>query len=244
MQHYWQLAAEDGLVGVVAMFPLHVHDHELRALDGLLSDAERARAARFHSPDHGRHFTAAHGRLRQLLAGVLGLAPQSLQFEVGAHGKPELAGPAAATGLRFNLSHSAGMGLVGWAWGRDIGVDIEAWRPMRDQPAVVRRYFSSVEIEAWKALPGERREQAFFEIWTRKEAYIKALGLGLSLPLDSFDVHFGTAGGNLLARPSAEASDHRHWSLVAPETGTGISVAVALEAGFCHIEPTGGDLEY
>jgi len=141
------------------------------------------------------------------------------------------------SGVRFNLSHSDGMGLVGWTWNRDIGVDVEVWRAMRDEAALVRRFFSSSEIAAWEALPAEQRQAAFFNLWTRKEAYIKALGRGLSLPLHSFDVsHEGGAGARLL-RPSALAADGRPWALAAPEAGAGLSLAVVLEAGVCHTSP-------
>jgi len=228
------LLAEGHSCGALVLFPLDVPPAEREPLADLLSVSERARADRFLSPTLGERFTVAHGRLRQLLAKPLGLAPEAIEFSTGAHGKPELAGAAADSGLRFNLSHSAGLGLVGWSWQRAIGVDVEVWRAMRDEAALVRRFFSAAEILAWEALMTEQRVEAFFNLWTRKEAYIKALGRGLSLPLDSFDVSHECGAGARLLRPSAFAADSRQWSLTAPEAGTGISLAVVLEAGVCH----------
>lgn len=203
---------------------------QLEALQGLLSDEERARAARFHSPDHARRFIVAHGRLRQLLAPLVGLDPEQIGFDVGPHGKPVLAGAAAASGIHFNLSHSDALGLAGWARDREIGVDIEVWRQTSDEAALVRRFFSPAEIAAYEALPLERRREGFFNCWTRKEAYVKAVGRGLGLALDSFDVALDDADGALLLRPSPLCDDGRCWSLAAPRARAGVSLAIVLEA--------------
>ena len=235
----WQLETDGVGRGGLVLFPLDVPITEREALVGLLSDGERTRAARFLSSSHSERYTVAHGRLRQLLAPLVGLAPEAIQFAVGPHGKPGLAGAAAVAGLRFNLSHSAGVGLVGWSWHMEIGVDVEVWHAMRDEAALVRRYFSTAEVAAWEALVPERRHAAFFDLWTRKEAYVKALGRGLSLPLDSFDVSHESGAGARLLRPATLAADGGPWSLAAPAVGPGLSVAVALEAGVCHILPKG-----
>lgn len=178
----------------------------------------------------------AHGRLRQLLSSVLGMAPENLEFAAGPHGKPHLAGAAAGSGLHFNLSHSGDVGLVGWAQGRDIGVDVEVWRPMRDEAALVHRYFSTAEIAAYEALPAASRTEAFFNCWTRKEAYIKAVGRGLGLPLDSFDVSLDSGSGARLLRPSALCDDGRQWSLAAPLFAPRLSLAVVLAGPDVRVE--------
>lgn len=205
----------------------------------LLSDEERARAARFHFPEHARRFVVAHARLRQILAPVVGMAPGQIEFAVGAHGKPVLAGRAAASGIHFNLSHSDALGLVGWARERDLGVDIEVWRHTSDEAALVRRFFSPVEIAAYEALPAQRRREGFFNCWTRKEAYVKAVGRGLGLALDSFDVTMEAGAGARLLRPSALCADGRRWSLAAPGGGAGASLAVVLEADNLLLIPSG-----
>jgi 4'-phosphopantetheinyl transferase len=199
-------------------------------LAAFLSPEELAHARRFLSASHGQRYVVAHGRLRQLLAPLLRMEPAAIEFAAGADGKPQLAGAAAASELSFNLSHSAAWGLVGWSWQRDIGVDVEAWRAMRDAAALVRRYFSAAEIAGWEALPQELREQAFFNLWTRKEAYVKALGRGLSLSLASFDVSHENGSGARLLRSSELAGDARPWSLAAPDLDARLSLAVVLQA--------------
>ncbi len=205
----------------------------------LLSDSEVARAGRFRSPLHGERYTVAHGRLRLLLAQLLEREPRQIDFTAGADGKPELAGAAASAGLHFNLSHSGALGLVGWSWRRDIGVDVEVWRTMSDEAALVQRYFSEVEAAAWNALPQALRHEAFFNLWTRKEAYVKALGCGLGLPLHSFDVSHESGAGARLLRTSALAQDDRPWSLAAPVVGAEISLAVVLQSETLTVSSAG-----
>jgi 4'-phosphopantetheinyl transferase len=232
----WELATVEGGCGGLLLFPLEIPDDERAALHPLLSESEAARSRRFLAARHAERYVVAHARLRQALAATLQVDAQSLEFIDGEHGKPELAGPAAETGLQFNLSHSGGLGLVGWSWQRRIGVDVEAWREMRDEEALVRRYFSPAEIGAWEALPPAERNEAFFNLWTRKEAYIKAVGRGLSLPLASFDVSHGNGPAAKLLRASTLVAGGP-WSLVAPQAGPGFSLAAVLEAGACHTLP-------
>ena len=188
---------------------------------------------------HTERYVVAHGRLRQLLAPLAGIAATAIEFTAGTDGKPALAGTAAASGLHFNLSHSGTLGLVGWSWRREIGVDVEIWRGMRDEEALVRRYFSAHEIAAWEALPAGQRHEAFFNLWTRKEAYVKALGRGLGLPLHSFDVTHGNGAAARLLRVSALAADARPWSLAAPAAGAAASLAVVLQAETLTASPAG-----
>lgn len=204
-------------------------DVERADLTALLSSQEQARAARFHFEEHSRRFVVAHARLRQQLAALLHGEAVSLDMAAGTHGKPHLAGNHAASGLQFNLSHSGTMGLVGWAWGRAIGVDIEFWRDMSDEAALVRRYFSASEIAAYEQCAASVRTAAFFNCWTRKEAYVKAVGRGLGLALDSFDVSLGDGDDARLLRPSVIGDDGRAWSLAALQLGAGVSAAAVLE---------------
>jgi 4'-phosphopantetheinyl transferase len=155
---------------------------------------------------------------------------RQIEFATGEHGKPRLAGAAAGSKVHFNLSHSGAYGLIGWAQDREIGVDVEEWRSLRDEPALVRRYFSAREIAAYEALPAAQRTEAFFNGWTRKEAYIKAIGRGLGLPLDSFDVSLDSGPAACLLRPSGLYDDDRPWSLAAPVMPSQLSLAVVLQA--------------
>jgi 4'-phosphopantetheinyl transferase len=175
--------------------------------------------------------------LRRVLAHLLGLEPSDLHFEAGPHGKPGLTGRAAGSGLHFNLSHSADRGLIGWAWERQIGVDIERWRALHDEAALVRRFFSPAEVAAYEGLPPATRPVGFFHCWTRKEAYVKAVGRGLGLPLDSFDVSVDPAEPARLLRPSAAHDDGRRWALGAVALQEGWSGAVVVEGEGCHIQP-------
>lgn len=181
-------------------------------------------------PELAARFVVAHARLRLLLAQRLGMDPARIELTTGEHGKPRLAGSAARSGLHFNLSHSDAWGLVGWAQDRELGVDVERWRPMRDERALVHRFFSPHEIAAYEALAPAQRTAGFFNCWTRKEAYIKAVGRGLGLPLDSFDVSLDAAPAARLLRPSAHCEDGRRWSLAAPDALPGMSLAVVLES--------------
>jgi 4'-phosphopantetheinyl transferase len=214
-----------------------VDEAERASLAGLLSAEERARAARFHAVDHAHRFVVAHARVRQQLGGLLGVEPAGLSFASGAHGKPRIAGKEGQARLEFNLSHSGALGLVGWAWQRAIGVDIEFWRPMSDEAALVRRFFSAAEIAAYEQLEPHARTPAFFNCWTRKEAYVKAVGRGLGLPLDSFDVSLGDGADARLLRASAIGDDGRSWSLAALRPGIAVSAAAVLEGGEFRITP-------
>lgn len=235
----WRLSASRHAppCGALLLFRLDLPEAVQQALAVLLSEEERARAARFMFPEHSRRFIAAHGRLRQVLGGVLGMDPAQIGFRKAAHGKPELDGEAAASGLQFNLSHSGAWAVVGWAHRRAIGVDVEVWRQMRDEAALVRRFFSPAENAAYEALPAHERSAAFFHCWTRKEAYIKAVGRGLSLPLDSFDVSLDPGEGARLLRPSALCEDGRRWSLAAAEGPSGMSIAVVLQSDSLAVLP-------
>ncbi|MET0280930.1 MAG: 4'-phosphopantetheinyl transferase superfamily protein [Steroidobacteraceae bacterium] len=232
----WQLwagAAGEHCGGLVC-FPLDVTDTEYPALVALLDASEQQRAARFRDPRHARHFIVAHARLRQLLAQELRQEAKALRFAGGTHGKPELAA-GGADALQFNLSHSGGLGLVGWSRDRAIGVDIERWRDMHDELALVRRYFSPVEVAAYESLPTALRREGFFNAWTRKEAYVKAVGRGLTLPLASFDVSLESGPAARLLRAAVIDGDSRSWCLAAPTGLPDASIAVVLQADILKI---------
>ena len=187
--------------------------------DGPLSPTERARAARFLRPADAVAYRAAHAGLRTILGAVTGCAPAALAFQTTAQGKPLLPG-----GPAFNLSHASGWAALAMA-PVAVGVDIEAHRPV--EPEVATRFFSAAEQAALAPLAGAAWRQAFFRIWTRKEAFVKALGAGLSHPLDSFDVTAG-ADAQLARHAAGRAAD---WALIDLPLGTGWAGAVAVEAG-------------
>jgi 4'-phosphopantetheinyl transferase len=152
-----------------------------------LAADEQARAARFHFERDRDHFTIARGVLRTILGRYLNRAPESLSFCYGPHGKPELAGESGGAGIRFNLSHSHGLALYAIARDRELGIDLERIRCDLAVLEIAERFFSREEAARLRAFPGESRYQEFFRCWTGKEAYVKARGEGLSLPLDQRD---------------------------------------------------------
>jgi len=188
---------------------------ELDALLPTLSPEEQARANRFHFERDKNRFIASHGALRAILGRYLDVAPAQLAFTQGQQGKPALAAAFGASRLQFNLSHSGDMALCAVAYDRAIGVDVEQIRAVVDATQIARRFFSAGENEAFAAVPDAEKPQAFFNCWTRKEAYIKAIGEGLSCPLDAFDVSL-TPGepARILRIRGSEAAAER-WSVYA-----------------------------
>ena len=165
---------------------VHVHGVRLHAPDTvaaqfhtILTPDERDRAARFSFPHLQRSFLLARGALRILLGRYLHADPDALLFQYGPNGKPALADPAS---LRFNLSHSGGLALFAFALDCEVGIDIEAIRPLPDLEQIAVRQFSAQESAELLALPAVRREPSFFRSWTRMEAIAKASGQGLSGP--------------------------------------------------------------
>lgn len=179
---------------------------ELDRLLSLLSTDELERAQRFRFDSNRNEFIVARGTLRLLLGTYLAIAPAELRFTYSQYGRPSLVQHIGSLGLEFNLSHSSGVVLLAFARGRRIGVDVEKVRRDFATNEIAERFFSTAERAALRELPHEHRHEAFFRCWTRKEAFIKALGEGLSRPLDQFDVSLapGKPAALLATRPDAE----------------------------------------
>jgi len=165
---------------------LDVEPQERTRLNSYLNKDEVSRAERFVFPRDRDHFIVARGRLRELLGKYLDCPPYAVEFKTGRYGKLFLLDDRDP--LRFNLSHSHGLALYGFCMGRELGIDTEKIRPEFAGEGIAERYFSVAEQRDLCELPKELRDTAFFLCWTRKEAYIKAHGDGLQIPLDSFDV--------------------------------------------------------
>jgi 4'-phosphopantetheinyl transferase len=185
-------------------------------LSSILSAAERERGARFAFTRERNRFVVARAILRQLLAGYLSELPQNLLLETLAHGKPTISAAASIPTLRFNLSHSHGLALFAFCFEHEVGIDIEKIRPEVAFEGIESRYFSPMEREELETLPMDVRPEGFFLCWTRKEAYVKAKGAGLQIPLESFDVSLTPGKPAVL-----QSSDKDRWSLhsLYPETG-------------------------
>ena len=208
--------------------PLDPPAGAVRGYAALLAPDERARAERFRFEQHRRQYTVARGVLRSLLGRYLGADPRALAFRYASHGKPELDGGGGA--LRFNVSHSGELALYAVARGREVGVDVEHVHPLDDAEEIAERFFSAAERAAFRALPPEAKEVAFFDCWTRKEAYIKAIGEGLSFPLHAFDVSLAPGEpARLLGAVDREQA--ARWTLRELDPAPGYRAALVVEGG-------------
>lgn len=160
----------------------------LERLHQTLAEDERVRAARFIFERDRTYYVAAHGILREVLGGYLHCEPASLRFVQGPQGKPSVVSGNSDHRIRFNLSHSHGLAVLAIARDREVGIDTEFMRADFAGQEIAKRYFSAREVRDLQCLREELRTEGFFLCWTRKEAYVKAKGLGLQIPLASFDV--------------------------------------------------------
>jgi len=178
-----------------------------------LAADEQARARRFHFEKDREHFIVARGVLRTILSRYLNRASERVAFCYGAHGKPALAGDTSADAIRFNAAHSHGVALYAITRGREVGIDLERIRLDLTVMEIAERFFSRREVATLRTLPTETQRQAFFRCWTRKEAYIKARGEGLSLPLDEFDVSLAPGEPAAILGTQRDPCEAFRWSL-------------------------------
>ena len=205
--------------------PLCVAPAELTRLGGMLSDSERERAARYLYAPAREQFTITRARLRLLLARYLGLDPTRVTFGTSNTGKPTLPG----TPLSFNVSHTRGMALIALAVGLELGVDVESVRAQPTHLEMATRYFTPGEAQRLNALPPTESERAFFHVWTRKEAFLKAIGLGLSHGLERFEVSVPPDEPCRLLHIDGDAAVAAGWTLMNLELGAGHVGALAVE---------------
>lgn len=198
----------------------------LEALERWLAPEERRRAATFRFARDRRRFVAARARLREVLARYLRVAPSEVTLAYGPQGKPCLARPEAP---RFNLSHSEEEAVLAVAGGREVGIDLEKVRPDFQCDRVARFFFSRAETAALSALPAAERPPAFFACWTRKEAFVKALGGGLAVPLADFDVSVDPDRPARLLHTAWDTREASRWSLHSIPAPGGYASAIAVE---------------
>lgn len=187
-----------------------------------VDEAERRQADRFVNPRDGRRFLARRAARRAVLAAELKLPIQAVRFVAGIHGKPALAGPANV--LQFNTTHSAGRALIATSLAGPLGLDLERHLPLGEDLHRVSSAFNPSEQKSLAALPAELQTSAFFALWTRKEALLKAVGLGLSRALDSFVVPVDPGAVPQWFFLDPEASP---WWLQSLSVGPGLSAALA-----------------
>ena len=204
---------------------LDLLNDSINSLESSLSADESLRASRFHFQVDRDRFLIAHGCLRGILARYLGCEPHLINFKTGDYGKPVLVSDA---GFEFNLSHSGEYALIAVSRRHKLGIDVERIRAEIELERIASRYFSPGEFSELMALPPDQRDIGFFNCWTRKEAYIKAQGLGLSLRLDSFDVSLTPSGSTILRATRPEPQEADHWTLLSINVAPGYAGALAV----------------
>ena len=216
---------------------LDLPNHAVTALYETLSPDEQVRAQKIRYADDTRRYVVARGVLRTILASYTGLSPNELKFDYSAFGKPRLGAgiDRRAASLTFNLSHSGELALYAIGLRRQIGVDIEQLRPQIAEERIAEHYFSPQEVQALRQLPPDEQVSAFFRCWTRKEAYIKARGEGLSVPLNSFDVTLRSDEPATLLSVVGKRDEASRWSLHAVDVAPGYEAALAVEGELSSI---------
>jgi len=200
--------------------------------DFTLSTDESERAARFHFDKDRQRFTLAHASLRDILSRYLDCETSQIRFSANKYGKPML---LTDPKMDFNISHSGEYILIAVTRGHKVGVDVEHFRMDLDHEKIAHRFFSQAEYEAFSKIPHEQKVIAFFICWTRKEAYIKAHGLGMSLPLDSFDVSLSPNEPAVLRATRPDPTESDNWTLLSLDVHSEHAGALAVE---------GRDLEF
>lgn len=192
----------------------------------ILNKAEQQRASRFKFPEPRNIFVISRAFLRLALGKYLKVAPEALEFWTTTHGKPELTGQP---GLRFNLSHTEGMAILGVVLQKEIGIDVESLDRDVNTLELADRFFSSVEASWVRSQLESERTRAFLHCWTAKEAYVKAHGEGLSIPLDGFSVIPTLKASALQLDVFGHAAESSRWSMWQLEMPVGFCAALAVE---------------
>lgn len=221
---------DDAADQVVRLFQVDLRADEPLLADcrRLLSDDERQRADRLLIAESARRYVVGRGALRQILGNVLNISPALVRFVVGPHGKPALADHTADS-WQFNVSHSADAALVAVTRGRAVGVDLESKTHRLKRDELAARFFSESENRSYFELPEEQRAAAFYRIWTCKEAYLKAIGAGLSFPLGQFTVAARPDEPPGLLDVVGQPEEPARWAFVLPDAGADFAAALAVE---------------
>jgi 4'-phosphopantetheinyl transferase len=209
---------------------LNQPDNVVGQLCTLLTSEELARAERFRRLEHQRCAIVARGVLRAILGGYLAMAPRNIALSCDSYGKPGLASPDGLEPFQFNLSHSGSLVLYAFALDRLVGIDVEQISPVPDMDTLARRNFSEREYAEFQQLAPACKLEAFFQTWTRKEAYVKALGKGLSEPLDGFAVTLGPVRPARLDWVAGDPGAPQRWMMHDLPIGPGYAAAVVGQA--------------
>lgn len=210
--------------------PLSARAGVLETHAATLSPDEKARAERFKHEKHRHRFVVGRGALRDILGQYLQTEPAKLSFDYSNNGKPALAGVFALAGFHFNLAHSEDLALVAITRIGIVGVDVECVRAIKDADELVARFFSARESELFHAVPATEKPAAFFNLWTRKEALLKATGEGITRSLSLVEVSFLPGEPARLLAVSGDTAKAAEWTLMELSPAPGFAGAVAIEA--------------
>jgi 4'-phosphopantetheinyl transferase len=220
--------------GILPANEVHIWHHDLAVserqfeeLFRLLDHSERDRAARFKVEEPRRQYVISRALLRTVLGRYLPAEPERIRFCLGEHGKPELESPSD---LRFNLSHTEGAVVVALTRAGQVGIDVERIRQNLNPLELAERFFSPAETDWLRKQPAEHQFAAFFACWTAKEAYVKACGGGLSIPLSGFALIPPPETAELQLQIYDRPDDARRWSLWSLDFGPEFRAALAVEA--------------
>jgi 4'-phosphopantetheinyl transferase len=208
---------------------------EMKYFEKILAEDEIKRANRFHFKVDRERFVAGRGMLRVILSSYLGVPPREISFTYGSHGKPGLKRQDGQPAVEFNLAHSAGTAIYALTRDRSVGVDIESSQSDFPVEEVAKNFFSSSELAALQALPRKLRVEAFFKCWTRKEAFIKALGDGLSCPLADFDVSLAPGEPAKLLNVGWAPEETSRWCMEDIDAVPGFSGAMVFSGARCRM---------
>lgn len=201
----------------------------VQKLEAVLSEEERQRADRFRFAEHRQSFVVGRGILRFLLSRYTGIRPEQIPFKYTLTGKPFLANGDSSPEVCFNLSHSGQVALYAFSWGQQVGIDVESIRPIEEMDQVAKTNFSPGEYQKFQRVSKQHRVEAFYKCWTRKEAFIKAAGDGLTFPLQDFEVSLepGVPAQLLAVRGSSEEANR--WTMHDLKTWDGYAAALVVE---------------
>jgi 4'-phosphopantetheinyl transferase len=238
INHLWSPAPKDLIVADYEVHvwraQLEVPSSQVQQLKGILTEDELARANRFSFEVDRQRFIAARATLRSILSRYIMIDPGHLRFNYNQYGKPFLAPEFSSYRLDFNLSHSDNIALYAITRNMEIGVDVEGVQSDVEYEAIAKHFFSVHDGTTLRTIPSEKKLAAFYRCWTRKEAYIKAHGQGLSWPLDSFEVSFAPEELPMLLMTKDEPQERSLWTLMDLNPGPGYMGAVALKGIGCR----------
>lgn len=215
---------------------LDQHASEYFSFVQALSIDELMRAGRFQSQNDRYRFIVRHGMLRIILGCYLCVKPSAIQFCHGKNGKPAITETFGKGTIHFSLSHSNGVALFAFAHNHELGVDIEHIRDVSEMEQIVERFFSIKENEVLRSLPESQKREAFYNGWTCKEAFVKALGDGLSLPLDTFDVSLVPGESAELLRIEGDSVEASKWSIQSLKPAPDYIGALAVKSHLYEIK--------